>query len=180
MGLKELIGTATTSYAGSPSNRRYNIANGTKYLAGKLFKPGEEFSVVKSLGAVDATTGYLPELVIKENRTTPEYGGGLCQVSTTLFRAALNAGLKITERKNHSYRVSYYEREVGPGLDATIYLPSPDLKFLNDTPGWILIQGTVNNAKSEVTFELYGTNDGRRSVVGKPVVYDITNPPDPI
>lgn len=180
LGLKELIGRATTSYTGSPDNRRHNIANGTRFLAGKLVKPASEFSVVAALGAVDGTTGYLPELVIKENRTTPEYGGGLCQVSTTLFRAALDAGLKITERRNHSYRVSYYERGVGPGLDATIYLPSPDLKFLNDTPGWILIQGSVNTTKSEVTFELYGTKDGRRSVVSKPQVSEITDPPEPI
>lgn len=180
LGLKELIGTATTNFAGSPDNRRHNIANGLKFLAGKLIKPGEQFSTVGSLGQVDGSTGYLPELVIKENRTVPEYGGGLCQVSTTLFRSALNAGLQITERRNHSYRVSYYEKGVGPGLDATIYLPSPDLKFLNDTPGWILIQGTVNQAKSEITFELYGTSDGRRSEVGKPVILSTTSAPAPI
>lgn len=180
LGLKELIGTATTSYAGSPENRKHNIANGVKYLTSKLVKPGTEFSTITSLGSIDNTTGYLPELVIKENRTIPEYGGGLCQVSTTLFRAALNAGLKITERRNHSYRVSYYEVGVGPGLDATIYSPSPDLKFSNDTPGWILIQAYVTPGKNTVTFELYGTSDGRRSTVGQPQILETSTPGAPI
>lgn len=180
LGLKELIGTATTSYSGSPENRKHNIQTGLSFLTSRALGPEEEFSVVTALGAVDDTTGYLPELVIKENRTTPEYGGGLCQVSTTLFRAVLNAGLRITERQNHSYRVSYYERDVGPGLDATIYLPSPDLKFLNDTPGWILIQGSINEETDAITFDLYGTKDGRRSEISKPEIYDVTNPPDPI
>jgi len=180
LGLKELIGTARTSYVGSPENRKHNIATGVKYLTSKLVRPETEFSTVAALGAVDDTTGYLPELVIKENRTTPEYGGGLCQVSTTLFRAAMNAGLKITERRNHSYRVSYYEVGVGPGLDATIYLPSPDMKFLNDTSGWILVQGYVIPEKNEVVFELYGTSDGRRSEIGKPDVYETSSPSAPI
>lgn len=166
LGIKELIGTGTTDFSGSPSNRVHNIGNGTEYLKGLLVEPGEEFSTVGALGAVDASTGYLPELVIKENKTIPEYGGGLCQVSTTLFRAVLNAGLNITERRNHSYRVSYYEREVGPGLDATVYLPKPDFKFVNDTPGWILIQGRIEGQK--LTFELYGTDDGRVATLDGP------------
>lgn len=175
LGLKELIGTATTDYSGSPENRKHNIATGVKYLSGALIKPGEALSVVKLLGSVDAATGYLPELVIKENQTIPEYGGGLCQVSTTLFRAALNAGLDITERQAHSYRVGYYERVTGPGLDATVYLPRPDLKIKNDTPGWILVQGKVGGDK--VTFELYGTSDGRRSEISAVEIWDIKSPP---
>ncbi|MBI2589593.1 VanW family protein [Candidatus Berkelbacteria bacterium] len=175
LGIKELIGKGTTDFSGSPNNRVHNLANGTKFLSGILVKPGEEFSTVKALGAVDASTGYLPELVIKENRTIPEYGGGLCQVSTTLFRAILDAGLKVTERKAHSYRVSYYERNVGPGLDATVYLPKPDLKFLNDTPGWILVQGYVTD--KELTFELYGTSDGRTAKIDGPQTLSRTPPP---
>lgn len=180
LGIKELIGSATTSYIGSPANRVHNIANGVKFLTGILVKPGSEFSTVAALGTVDNTTGYLPELVIKDNATEPEYGGGLCQVSTTLFRAAMNAGLKITARTNHSYRVPYYERGVGPGLDATIYLPKPDFKFFNNTSGWILIQAYLTPDQDEVTFELYGTSDGRRAVVDKPVVYDVQPAPPPV
>ncbi len=128
IGLRELIGEGTTNFSGSPQNRRHNISVGANSFDGVLINPGEEFSMIKYLGPVEASTNYLPELVIKEDRTIPEYGGGLCQVSTTMFRAALDAGLKITERQNHSYRVRYYEPPVG--MDATIYLPKPDFKFV--------------------------------------------------
>lgn len=176
LGIKERIGFGETSLGNSPANRRHNIANGISLLSSALIKPGDEFSTVKTLGAVDNTTGFLPELVIKDDRTVPEFGGGLCQVSTTLFRSVLNAGLKITERQNHSYRVSYYEPPIG--LDATIYLPKPDFKFLNDTPGYILIQAKVVGNK--VDFELWGTSDGRSSAVSTPIVSNIIAPPDPI
>lgn len=173
LGIKEIIGRGETSFAGSPQNRRVNIVNGVRLLQSALVKPGDEFSTVKTLGAVDGTTGFLPELVIKDNRTTPEFGGGLCQVSTTLFRSVLNAGLKVTERQNHSYRVSYYEPPVG--LDATIYLPKPDFKFLNDTNNYILVQGQVVGNK--VIFELWGTKDGRVATVTDPVISNVLPPP---
>lgn len=175
-GIKELIGTASTNFAKSPDNRVHNIQIGTGFLSGVLIEPGKEFSTVQQLGSIDGSTGYLPELVIKENETIPEYGGGLCQVSTTLFRAAMNAGLEITERQNHSYRVSYYEPPVG--MDATIYSPRPDFKFVNNTDSYILVQGRVEGYN--VTFDLYGTKDGRQSFVSEPIVYDITPAGDPI
>ncbi|MDH4358445.1 MAG: VanW family protein [Candidatus Berkelbacteria bacterium] len=175
-GIRELIGSATTDFRRSPQNRIHNIKKGVSFISGVLIRPGEEFSTVKQLGRIDASSGYLQELVIKEDETVPEFGGGLCQVSTTLFRSALNAGLKITERKNHSYRVSYYEPPVG--MDATIYSPRPDLKFLNDTPAYILIQGRVEGNK--ITFDLYGTKDGREVEISTPEVFDITSPPPPI
>lgn len=175
LGIKELIGTGTTDFSGSPSNRIHNINTGTRYLNGWLIKPGDEFSTVRALGAVDGSTGYLPELVIKENKTIPEFGGGLCQVSTTLFRAVMNAGLPVTERLNHSYRVSYYERGIGPGLDATVYLPRPDFRFKNDTPGWILVQGTVKG--NNLTFELYGTSDDRTATIDGPHTLSTTAAP---
>lgn len=175
LGIDELIGEATTSFIHSPDNRVHNIQTGSKYLNGQLIKPGEVYSVIDSLGAIDGSTGYLPELVIKENKTIPEFGGGLCQVSTTLFRAALNAGLPITERQNHSWRISYYEPPVG--LDATIYFPKPDLKIKNDTPGWILIQNNVDVDASKITFQLYGTKDGRTAkIVGPTLLYSIPAP----
>ncbi len=176
LGIKELIGRAETSFKGSPANRVHNITTGARYLNGILIAPNEEFSTVKNLGAVDDSTGYLPELVIKENRTIPEFGGGLCQVSTTLFRSTLNASLKITERQNHSYRVSYYEPPLG--LDATIYLPRPDFKFFNDTPGYILVQNKVEGTK--ITFELYGTKDGRSSTISDTTITNITEPAEAI
>lgn len=171
LGIKELIGVGESNFSGSPSNRRHNISVGTNSLSGILVKPGEEFSILDGLGEINGATGYLPELVIKGNKTVPEYGGGLCQVATTMFRAAVNSGLPITERKHHKYRVSYYEPA---GFDATIYDPSPDLKFLNDTDHHILIQGKI--VGSLLYFEFYGTNDGRKTEVTKPVIYNITYP----
>ena len=183
LGIIELIGSASTRFTGSPKNRISNIKNGVKFLNSILIKQGEEFSTLKALGNIDNTTGYLPELVIKENRTIPEYGGGLCQVSTTLFRAVLNTGVPILARRNHSYRVSYYEKDgdgnyIGPGLDATIYNAAPDFRFLNDTPAAILIEGFVEGDK--ITFNFYGTSDGRTAAVDGPKKLSETPAGEPI
>lgn len=175
-GIKELIGSGTTTFTGSSSNRVHNIKTGIKAISGALLKPGEEFSTTGQLGEIDASTGYLEEMVIKEDKTVPEFGGGLCQVATTLFRSALNSGLKITERHNHSYRVGYYEPPVG--MDATIYSPSPDFKFVNDTDSYVLIQGRVEGYTA--TFDFYGTKDGRTIEISQPVVYDEVSPPETI
>lgn len=176
LGIKELISQGSTSYVGSPANRRYNIKVGAEMFNGVIIKSGEEFSFLKYLGDVSEERGFKKELVIKQDSTEPEVGGGLCQVSTTMFRAALNSGLKITERQNHKYRVSYYEPPVG--LDATIYEPSPDLKFLNDTLGSILIQAEIKN-DNKLTFYFYGTKDGREVSISEPQLYDYVSPPDP-
>lgn len=173
LGLNELVGTGTTDFKKSPSNRVHNIQIGASAINGALVKPGEEFSTLGKLGAIDASTGYLPELVIKNNQTVPDYGGGLCQVSTTLFRAALNAGLKITERQNHSYRVSYYEPPIG--MDATIYDPSPDFKFVNTYDHYIFIQSHIDGTK--ITFDVYGTKDSRVVTISNPTAYDYVEPP---
>lgn len=173
LGINELIGTGTTNFVKSPTNRVYNINVGAKAINGSLVAPGETFSTIGKLGKIDANSGYLPELVIKNNTTVPDYGGGLCQVSTTLFRAALNAGLKITERQNHSYRVSYYEPPIG--MDATIYDPSPDFKFVNNYSTHILIQSKIVGTK--ITFEIYGTKDGRVATLTTPVGYNYVEPP---
>ncbi len=172
LGIKEIIGTGHSSFAGSPVNRRHNIKIGANKLHGLIIKPGEEFSLVKALGEVDSSTGYLPELVIKGNKTIPEYGGGLCQVATTLFRGALSTGLAITERRNHSYRVSYYEPA---GTDATIYSPHPDLKFKNDTGSNILIQARFEGA-DDIYFDFWGSSDGRIATTTYPVIYNIIKP----
>ncbi len=176
IGVRELIGSATTNFRSSPPNRVHNIENGVKFISGSVIKPGDEFSTVGRLGTIDQSTGYLPELVIREDETVPEFGGGLCQVSTTLFRAALDSGVRISERQNHSYRVSYYEPPVG--MDATIYYPRPDFKFVNDTDNYILIYGYTSG--TTITFDFYGTRDGRVSEISSPVVYDITSPPESV
>ena len=130
LGIKELIAEGTTNFAGSPKNRIFNINHALKQFQGALIAPGAEFSFVEQLGPVDGEHGYLPELVIKNNKTEPEFGGGICQVSSTVFRTAIYGGLKITERRNHAYPVSYYRPY---GMDATIYIPKPDLRFQNNT-----------------------------------------------
>jgi vancomycin resistance protein YoaR len=173
LGIKEIIGTGYSKYTGSPVNRRYNIKNGAKSLAGIIIKPDEEFSLATSLGEITKETGYLPEMVIKGNKTIPEYGGGLCQIATTLFRAALSSGLPITERRNHSYRVGYYEPA---GTDAAIYPPHPDVKFINDTGNNILIQYRLSEETSELYFDFWGTKDGRNATSTKPVIYNLVKP----
>jgi len=171
LGIKELLGVGRSNFSGSPANRRHNIGVGAAALNGLLIAPGAEFSLIDALGDIDGANGYLQELVIKENRTIPEYGGGLCQVGTTTFRMALDSGVEITERKNHSYRVSYYEPA---GTDATIYDPKPDFRFLNDTTHHILIQTKMEG--NELIFELWGTDDGRTVDQTYPQIFNITSP----
>jgi len=171
LGIKEIVGTGHSNFAGSPKNRRHNISVGSAAVNGLLIKPGEEFSLVKALGNVDQTTGYLPELVIKENHTIPEYGGGLCQVGTTLFRAAIESGLPITERHNHSYRVVYYEPA---GMDAAVYIPHPDVRFVNDSANYILIQSRING--DDIYFDFWGVKDGRQVDISQPTIYNIVKP----
>lgn len=197
LGIKELIGRAATEYATSPANRKHNIATGAQKMSGIILKDGEEFSAVKALGAVDASTGYLPELVINNNKLEREYGGGLCQPITTLFRAVLDAGLPVTDRSNHSRRVAYYEKPSKVagvrinwdkqyanngnslvGYDATVYIPAPDLKFKNDTGHAILIQAIITN-NNQVTFEFYGTNDGRTVTISKASFSPLTSTAGP-
>ncbi len=172
LGIREVIGVGRSSFGGSPSNRRKNIALGAKMVNMTLIPPGEEFSMITSLGEIDGEHGWLAELVIKGNKTTPEFGGGLCQVGTTMFRAALAAGMPITERQNHSYRVSYYEPA---GTDATIYDPKPDFRFKNDTAGWLLITTEVKG--DDMAFTVWGTKDGRLVEQTYPRIYNIVSPP---
>lgn len=167
LGLKELIGQGQTDFKGSPKNRIYNIKRALQQFENILIAPGETFSFVNYLGEVDGEHGYLPELVIKHNRTEPEFGGGICQVSTTVFRAAIYSGLKITERRNHAYPVQYYKPY---GMDATIYIPKPDLGFTNNTPGYILMQSAIEG--TALTFRFFGTKDGRQIKVDGPHILE--------
>ncbi len=171
--IKDLVGEMRTSFVGSTADREHNIKIGVATITGMLIAPGAEFSTVNSLGPVTEKEGYVKELVIKEKETTKEYGGGLCQVATTLFRLALNAGMPITERTNHRFVVHYYDP---PGLDATIYAPHPDFRFVNDTGNYLLLQARVEN--QQVIMELYGQKDGRTAKVSTATMYDrIPAPP---
>lgn len=169
LGVKERLAVGHTSYYGSPANRVHNIKVGAAKFNGLLIAPGETFSFNKNLGNVDAKNGFKKELVIKKEGTVPDFGGGVCQVSTTMFRAALFGGLPIVERNQHSYAVSYYSQILGHGLDATIFLGGPDLKFENNTPGHLLIQTYVEN-DYEIYIVLYGTADGRNVEMEGPYI----------
>lgn len=166
-GIRGLVARGESDFAGSPKNRRHNIRVGAEKYQGLLIPPGAEFAFNANLGPVDKEHGFLPELVILHNVTTPQFGGGLCQVSTTMFRAAVRGGFPVTARRNHAYAVSYYGT---PGFDATIYPPNPDLRFVNDTAGHLLVQMKMDGTK--LAFELWGTPDGRKVEVHGPFPYD--------
>jgi len=168
LGITALIGKGVSSFAGSPKNRIHNIKIGAEKFNGFLIKTNEEFSFNNILGEIGPEQGYEPELVIKKDKTIPEYGGGLCQVSTTVFRVAVNTGLEITRRTAHAFPVVYYDPQ---GFDATIYPPWPDLRFINNTPSYVLIQAKINDY--DLIFEFYGTNDGRKIEIDGPLQYDI-------
>jgi len=176
LGIKELIGRGTSRFRGSIPSRVYNIQLASSRLNGILIKPGDTFSFNNALGDVSQFTGYQQAYVIREGKTILGDGGGVCQVSTTFFRAVLNAGLPISERQAHAYRVGYYEQDSPPGLDATVYGPSPDLKIKNDTPAHILIQAKADTKNYSLVFELYGTSDGRVATTSKPITADVVKP----
>lgn len=177
-GIRELIGSGYSEFAGSIPGRIHNVALAASRMNGVLIKPGETFSFDDALGDISAATGYQSAYIIKEGRTVLGDGGGVCQVSTTLFRAALNAGLPIVERHAHAYRVHYYEEDgSAPGLDATVFSPSIDLKFKNDTPNYILIQTKTDTQNLTLEFDLYGTRDGRTSQVYNTKLWDQSPPP---
>lgn len=175
-GIKELLGTGTSSFVDSIPNRVFNIGLASSRINGILVPPGEVFSFNAYLGEVTAATGFKQAYVIKEGKTVLDDGGGVCQVSTTLFRAALNAGLPIVERTAHAYRVGFYEQGGSPpGIDATVYPPSVDFKFKNDTGSYILIQNYM--VGTTLTYKIYGTSDGRITSIEKPVILSQTAPP---
>jgi len=172
LGISEVLGVGISSYSGSPANRIRNIRNAVNKLNGILVAPGEEFSTIDHTKPYTLEGGYLPELVIKGDEIKPEIGGGLCQIGTTLFRMAMNSGLDITERQNHSLVVNYYNDLSNglPGTDATIYDPAPDFKFMNDTRHHILIQTAMDEVNQDLIFTIWGTNDGRKASYTPPTV----------
>src|SRR5581483_3475967 len=171
LGIKEQIVQATTFFYGSTAERRTNIQVAASRFQGIVIAPGEEFSFNKYLGDVSPESGFQTGLVIYGNQTIQGVGGGVCQVSSTVFQAAFFAGLSIKERYAHGYRVGYYETgsaiangqqySGGVGLDATVYSPIVDLKFVNDTPYHILITSTYSASRQSLTFRFYSTSMGR-------------------
>ena len=173
LGIREVVSVGESDFTGSPKNRKHNIGVGLRKFNGSLIPQGKEFSFGAVLGTVDASTGYLNELTIRGDRTKPEYGGGLCQVSTTAFRGVWQAGFPITERINHSFAVRYYSPE---GTDATVYPPVKDMRFVNDSPGALLIQTLTED--DHAYFLYYGTRrQDRETELAGPFTWDIVPPP---
>lgn len=179
LGIVEVIGQGKSYFAGSIPNRIFNLTHAASKINGTLIEPNQIFSFNQTIGDISKATGYKEAYVISGGKTILGDGGGVCQVSTTLFRAALNTGLPIKERNAHTYRVGYYEQQFPPGLDAAIYVPTVDFKFSNDTGRHILIQSFVNNADMSITFTLYGTRDGREVSMTSPVVTSQSPAPEP-
>lgn len=180
LGIKEEIGSGKSTFKGSIENRSFNINLAASKLNGMLIKPGEVFSFNKTVGDITSLSGYKQAYVIQNGKTVLGDGGGVCQVSTTLFRAALQSGLPIIERNPHAYRVGYYEQDSAPGIDAAIYTPDIDLRFKNDTPTHILIQSYVDLSTQEIVFTLYGTKDSRQVTIAKPVILSESPAPEPL
>ncbi len=172
LGITEVLGVGTSNFKGSPANRVKNIRHGVNKLNGILIAPDEEFSLLAALRPFTIEDGYLPELVIKGDEIKPEVAGGLCQIGSTTFRAVMNSGLPVTERRNHSLVVSYYNdpSNGNPGTDATIYDPAPDFRFVNDTGKYILFTTSMNDSTGDLRFTFWGTNDGRKGYYSAPVV----------
>jgi vancomycin resistance protein YoaR len=162
LGITGEVGVGTSSFVGSEQYRITNIRAGSRQMDGTLVPPGGSFSFNTQLGEVTEENGFVEGYAIIDNRTQKEWGGGLCQVSTTVFRAAFFGGLPISERHEHAFRISWYE-ELGepPGLDAAIFTPYNDMRFTNDTGGWLLLESYVDLERQRLTMVLYGTPTNR-------------------
>ncbi|NCN87516.1 MAG: hypothetical protein GW941_01320 [Candidatus Pacebacteria bacterium] len=179
LGIKELIGFGDSEYDHSIPNRVWNVSLTAEKMNNILVAPGEEVSFNKTLGEVSRRTGYRSAYVISGGKTVLGDGGGVCQVSTTYFRAILNAGLEVTKRKAHSYRVSYYELNQKPGIDATVYSGDVDLRFINDTGHHILIRASADADELYMKVEIYGTSDGRTTEIVDHKTWDLRGAPAP-
>lgn len=172
LGIEDIVGVGYSTFKDSHSNRIKNITHAVERLNGILIKPGEEFSAIKYAGPFTAENGFLPEAIIKGTEIKNEIGGGMCQIGTTLFRMAMNSGMNITQRQNHSLVVGYYADPVNgnPGTDAALYEPTLDLKFINDTGSYLLLQTDIDFKKQQLTFTLWGKPDGRKGWYTHPLV----------
>ena len=187
LGVTQLIAEQTTYFYGSSAERIQNIVAAAERYHGLLVAPGETFSMGNELGDVSLENGFAEALIIYGGRTIKGVGGGVCQVSTTLFRTVFFAGFPVVERYSHAYRVSYYEMDasgsVDPdfaGLDATVYFPLVDFKFLNDTPNWLLMETYVNISARTITWKLYSTSDGRSVTWETTGPSNVVPPPPPL
>ena len=180
LGITQLVSQQSTYFVGSSSERVHNITTAGLRFNGLLVAPNATFSFDDNLGDVSLDSGFAEALIIFGGRTIRGVGGGVCQVSTTVFRAAYFGGFPIVTRYSHAYRVGYYERGDtwrGPGLDATVYAPLVDFKFKNDSPSWLLMEVFVDPVASRITWKFYSTSDGRQVTVNQPNVQNVVPAP---
>ena len=158
--VKDVLGQGATEYGGSSAGRKKNVKTGAEKINGALLQPGEEFSVEDAVVPFTEENGYAPAPSYEMGKVVDTYGGGICQVSTTLYLAALRAELEITERYNHSMMVHY----VDPSKDAAIAEGLKNLRFVNNTDAPIYIEGTADG--STIQFIIYGheTRDPNRKI----------------
>ncbi|MCB0064367.1 MAG: VanW family protein [Caldilineaceae bacterium] len=176
MGIRELVASGTSYFRGSSTERVHNIVVAAEKFDGLVIPPGEIFSFNDGVEDVTSANGFEDSLVIMGDTTAVGVGGGVCQVSTTVFRAAYSGGFEIVERYNHGYVVSWYGE---PGLDATIYTPTVDFRFRNDTNAYLLIEPVVDTVSGVITFNFYGTKPAREVRVGVPQRSDVKEPEEP-
>jgi vancomycin resistance protein YoaR len=187
LGITELVSSHTSYFYGSSSERIQNITISAEQFHGILVPPGGTFSMGDALGDVTLDNGYAEALIIFGNRTIQGVGGGVCQVSTTLFRTVFFGGFPVEERYPHAYRVGYYELKADggyntsmAGLDATVYTPLVDFKFTNDTSNWLLMETYVNQGARTLTWKFYSTSDGRSVEWNTSGLKNVVEPPDPV
>ncbi len=176
-GIKELVARGTTKFAGSSKARVKNIEVAASKFVGVVIPPGGVFSFNHFVGDVTAANGFEDSLIIAGDRTAVGVGGGVCQVSTTIFRASFFGGFPTVERWAHGYVVSYYGK---PGIDATVYTPNVDFKFKNTSGAYLLIKPIVDTQNGILTFEFYGTDPGWKVEVGEPKYSNRKAPPPPL
>lgn len=187
LGITELIQSQTTYFYGSSAGRIQNIQTAAAQFHGLFVAPGAVFSMAENIGDISLDSGYAESLIIYGDRTVQGVGGGVCQVSTTLFRTVFFAGFPVVERYQHAYRVYYYELNASgaqdsrwAGLDATLYTPLVDFKFKNDSDYWLLMETYVNPGSRSITWKFYSTSDGRQVDWGTSGLTNIKQPPAPV
>ncbi len=187
LGITELVHAETSFFYGSSAERIQNVQTAAAAFHGVLIAPGETFSMGSMLGDISLDNGYAEALIIYGGRTIKGVGGGVCQVSTTLFRTAFFAGFPIVERHSHAYRVYYYEQNADGsrnpslvGLDATVYFPLVDFKFTNDTQNWLLMETYTDVAGRNLTWKFYSTSDGRTVEWQTTGTRNVVSAPEPL
>lgn len=185
LGITELVSSYTSYFYGSDASRIQNITTAASRFHGLLIAPGQTFSMADTLGDVSLDTGYAEALIIFGDRTIKGVGGGVCQVSTTLFRTVFFGGFQVDERWWHAYRVKYYEQTASgghdedlAGLDATVFAPQVDFRFTNDSPYWLLMETYPTN--TSLTWKFYSTSDGRTVDWQTSGLQNVVEPPDPL